>query len=256
MRTKFFLMIAWPLSLAWGASAAPAISVADLQKLLAQSAPVTVIDVRTPSYYAKEHIPGAINIPATVCPLKTLPPLGQVVVYGDGLVKDDETSAAEALAAKPGIQVDILTGGYAAWQSAQGQTTRGAGLKRETFNYITYDQLKTSKKNPLLLDLRRPPATGAPALTDLDKEFPGLKQVHSHAEAMKTSATTPSPVVLIDDGDGTAEKEARLLKLGGNHNYVILAGGELILSRHGQAGLQRVAAAFPIASKPAPGGKK
>ena len=45
-------------------------------------------------------------------------------------------------------------------------------------------------------------------------------------------------MVLIDSGDLTSEQEARQLKLSGTHNYVILAGGELILARHGKAGLK------------------
>jgi rhodanese-related sulfurtransferase len=256
MRRAIFIIISWPLLLGFGLSPASALNVAGLQKLQAQGASITVIDVRSPSAFAAEHIPGAINLPAPVVSLKQLPPLGRVVVYGDGLIKDDDTTAAASLAAKPGIQVEILTGGYAAWKSAQGLTTRGSGLKRESFNYITYAQLKASKKNLVLFDLRHPRATGAPALTDLSTEFPALKQVQSHVEALQGVSVTPSLVVLIDDGNGDSEKEARLLKMSGTHNYVILAGGEMILSRHGQAGLQRSASANPVMTTLAPGGKK
>ena len=93
-------------------------------------------------------------------------------------------------------------------------------------------------------------------MTDLNQEFPGLKQVRSHAQAVQGVSGTPSLVVLIDDGNGDAEQEARLLKLGGTHNYVILAGGELILARHGQSGLQRSASAAPVLTQIAPGARK
>jgi len=256
MRRAFFLIIG--LMLLPGVSLLPALAlnVAGLQQLLAGGAPLTVIDVRSPSAFAAEHIPGAINIPAPACPLKKLPPLGRVVVCGDGLANDDDAAAAAALAAKPGLQVEILAGGYAAWKGAQGLTTRGSGLKRESFNYITYAQLKASKRNLVLVDLRHPPVAGAPPLTDLGTEFPGRKQVRSRAEAAQGISTSPALLVLIDDGNGVAEEEARLLKLGGTHNYVILAGGELTLSRHGQAGLERRAAANPDMAKTAPGGTK
>lgn len=256
MQRAFLIIIGLPLLLGVSLCSASALGVAELQKMLGQGASITVIDVRSPSAYAAEHIPGAINIPADVCPLKKVPPLGQVVVYGDGLVKDDDAPAAAALAAKPGVQVQILAGGYAAWKSAQGLTTRGSGLKREGFNYITYAQLKTSRKSMVLFDLRHSPAKGAKALTDLNKEFPGFKQVQSHAEAVQGVANTSALVVLIDDGNGDAEREARLLKLGGTHNYVILAGGELILSRQGQPGLQRSASAAPVVTPMPPGMKK
>jgi len=256
MRRTFLILMGLPLLLGLSLRPASAVTAAGLQKLLAQGAPITIIDVRTPLAYAADHIPGAINIPADVCPLKNLPPLGQVIVCGEGLVKDEDSAAAAALAAKPGIQVQLLAGGYAAWKSAQGTTTRGAGLKRETFNYISYAQLKNSKKAMMLYDLRHSPAKGVKALTDLNKEFPGMKQVRSHAEALQNVSNNSSVVVLIDEGNGDAEKEARLLKLGGNHNYVILSGGELILARQGQAGLQRSASAAPVLTQIAPGAKK
>ena len=99
----------------------------------------------------------------------------------------------------------------------------------------------------------RPPAASQ-ALTDLQAEFPGKRLARSRAEALGSAAGAPPLVVLIDSGDGTAEAEARRLKAAGTHPAVILAGGELILSRHGQAGLQRKApgsALTPRKSSPA-----
>ena len=52
----------------------------------------------------------------------------------------------------------------------------------------------------------------------------------------------PALIILIDSADGTAQKRARALKAGGVRRYAILAGGELILARHGQPGLQRAGA--------------
>ncbi len=254
MRRTLFILIGWPALLALGLPSASGLTVTALQKQLADGGKITVIDVRSPAAYRQEHIPGAINIPATLCPRKTLPPLGSVVVYGDGLLGDDFGPAAAALAAKPGLKVDVLEGGFAGWQNAGGLTTLGPGLKRERFNYISYARLKAAKTDGVvLLDLRKPVGSGAPGLTDLRTEFPGLKQAASLAEALPGTAGPSSLVVLIDSGDGTAEQAARRLKSGGTHNYVILAGGELILSRHGQAGLQHHAAgATGVANKTSP----
>ncbi len=67
-------------ALAVGLLSASARPVAGLQKRLAGTDKITVIDIRSPLAYRQAHIPGAINIPAAVCPLKKLPPLGQVVL--------------------------------------------------------------------------------------------------------------------------------------------------------------------------------
>jgi len=229
--------------LAGACLSAAGLTVAELQAKLDRGVQVTLIDVRSPQEFRQDHIPGAINIPASLCPAKTLPPLGAVVVYGDGLPGDPVGTAAPALAAKKGLTVDVLTGGYAAWEDAAGLTTRGAGLRPERFHYITYDRLKAQKGAAVkFYDLRRPGKAGVAALTDLGAEFPGAQRVTSRAEAVNRSAGAASMVVLVDNGDGTAEQEARMLKLGGTHGMVILAGGEMILARHGQAGLQRDAA--------------
>jgi rhodanese-related sulfurtransferase len=256
MRRTLFILVGLLALPGFGLLAAPALTVSGLQKQMAAGAKLTLIDIRSPAAYAQEHIPGAINIPAALCPLKKLPPLGQVVVYDGGLGNDSLEAAAAALTAKPGINVEILEGGLAGWKNTQSVTTRGSGLKREVFNYITYAHLKSAIPDGVVLyDLRKPVHGSAPALTDLKAEFPGLKQAGSRAEALQSAAVASSLVVLIDSGDGTAEQEARRLKLSGAHNYVILAGGEFILSRHGQAGLQRNAAgATVVANKLSPPG--
>jgi rhodanese-related sulfurtransferase len=232
---------------------ARALTVAQLQQQLADGAKVVLIDVRLPTSFAQEHLPGAINIPASLCSQKRLPPLGRVVVYGDGLGRESSESlkaAAAALAENPGITVEILEGGFAAWETAHGLTTRGPGVHHEKLNYITYAQLKASQANDVVLvDLRKPHAplpspqalVAAPEpLTDLSQEFPGMTLTKSTADkVLSTGGGVPPLIVLIDSADGSAEAAARLLKAGGSRRYAILAGGELSLARKGQAGLQR-----------------
>ena len=256
--------VAWAIPFA-----ANGITVADLQRQLAGGAKVTVIDVRSPALYSQAHIPGAINIPASLCPVKNLPPLGKVVVYGDGLggeavsLVDD---AAAALGRKPGITADVLEGGFATWESAQAMTTRPAGMKSETFNYITYADLKAANPGEVVLvDLRRPPSSAhaslaagsnapSPPLTDLSQEFPGMRLANSVSERSSLARTGAPPlIILIDSADGAAQEQARALKAGGARRYAILAGGELILARHGQPGLQRAGSrVVPQFQTPAP----
>jgi rhodanese-related sulfurtransferase len=209
-----------------------------------------------------------------LCGQQHLPPLGKVVVCGAGLGRDaEETAAAVALARKPGIAVEVLEGGYAAWESAHGLTTQARGLKPEALNFISYAQLKAAKADDVVLvDLRHPPAAkpntaaAAPAaqpLTDLAQAFPGF-QVAPSAFSAKTqiksaaAGSAPPPLlVLIDNGDGTASEMARTLQGNGIKRYAILAGGELILARQGQPGLQRLGAGtHSTTAMPLPGPAK
>jgi rhodanese-related sulfurtransferase len=234
------------------------VTVAGLRERLAQGSPITVVDVRSTAQFSAGHIPGAINIPASLCALKHLPPLGKVVVYDAGLGLSQPDGAAAALAAKPGITVEILEGGFAAWESAQALTTRGRGMKAEVVNYISYADLKAAKADEVLLvDLRELPVAnshsqgtqaGVPSvqpLTDLALEFPGLRQSHSPFQSESVSrvagvgSSAPLLLVLIDNGDGKARNMSQILKAQGVKRYAILAGGELILARHGQSGLER-----------------
>jgi rhodanese-related sulfurtransferase len=214
---------------------------------LAQGEKLTIIDVRSTALFTQGHIPGAINIPAALCSHANLPQLGKVVVCGAGLGRDaEEAAAAAALGSKPGLSVEILDGGFAAWESAQGLTTQSRGLKPENPNYISYAQLKAAKADEVVLvDLRHQPAAAATSsaqpLTDLAQAFPGFQVTHS-ASSARTGSAAPPLLVLIDNGDGAAQEMARKLQAGGTKRFVILAGGELILARQGQPGLQRSSA--------------
>lgn len=220
---------------------AGAITVAQLQKEMAGKQKFTVIDIRDTKLFDQGHIPGAINIPASLCPLKRLPPLGQVVIYDDGLGfrgKAGLNSAAAALSAKAGITVDILAGGFAAWESAQGLTTR----------------VRHSPGNLQLPDLcgiggcrsRRCCARGSAKAHASRPE--NLRRPYRPCEGVsrpRVTSGTPAQldgaplVVLIDSVDGSAEAQARLLKVRGIRRYAILAGGELSIARKGRRGLAR-----------------
>lgn len=235
------------------AATAFAISPAQVQKLLDSGEKITFIDVRLNVLFQRGHVPAAINIPAQLIPEKQLPPLGHVVVYDGGRGEDAAALAVGALNAKSGITAEVLDGGYAAWEMAQAATTKPRGVAPEEMPLITYDQLKNTKSSDVVLvDLRQSKAVAhiaggeaaAPTLTDLTTEFPSARVVHSPFEASPVHASvagaTPPLLVLIDNGDGSAKNTARALKANGITRFVILAGGEKILSVHGQAGLQRI----------------
>lgn len=237
-----------------------AMSPADLQKLQADAEKITIIDLRNNELFKNGHIPGAINVPAGIVARKTLPPLGKVVAYDDGLGRDSISAAVAALNHKKGIQAEALEGGFAAWETARALTTVPHGMEREKLSYITYDELKTASATELVLvDLRKPaPQTGNPnaaadenpaakkSMSDLSKIFPNARVTKSPFEATQQrqgaqadAPANPLLLVLIDNGDGSAQATARALRGNGNQRVVILAGGEEIIARDGKAGLQR-----------------
>ncbi len=235
------VILCWTSSLSAGT-----ITVADLQHRLATGDQLTIIDLRQNAFFAADHIPGAINIPATLCPVKNLPPLGQVVVYDDGMGPRGLAvfqNAVAALSQKPGITVDVLSGGYAAWQSANALTTVGRGMKPEKFNYITYGELQAADPaGVVLVDLRRPTKEvlkNASALTDLSREFPHRRLTRAASVPATRADTSTGLMVLIDSDDGASEAAARLLKAQGVRQYLILMGGELAIQRKGRPGLDR-----------------
>lgn len=269
MNMKTSILVRWLSYALFGfAGAAFAISPTQVQQLLNSGEKITFVDVRLNVLFQRGHIPGALNIPAQLVPQKQLPPLGRVVVYDGGLGEGTAPAAAAALNQKPGIIAEVLDGGYAAWQMAQSSTTQSGGLKPEEIPLITYAQLaKAQSANVVLVDLRHAPtavtsampsnqaaAKVAPPLTDLSAEFPKARVVHSPFTAALTpvkplaAGATPPLLVLIDNGDGRARQMARALKANGITRFAVLAGGEQILSVHGQAGLQRIGTSITVRS--------
>ncbi len=199
-----------------------------------------------------------------------MPPLGLVVVYDDGLGEDKATPAVAALNGKAGITAEVLEGGFAGWETEKADTTQKAGLAPEELPYITYQALKKTRVDDLVLvDLRRGARQqGAAGLalksvttdtlpvkagpyTDLAKEFPGARVVQSpfgsgSAKTFAAGSGEPPLLVLIDNGDGLAQETARALKANGIRRFVVLAGGEEIIARRGESGLQRVGANFVV----------
>lgn len=265
MRT--FVPVRWVCgaALAWSA-AAFAISPVEVQRLLDAGERITFVDVRAKVLFEEGHIPGAINIPAALVNLKQLPPLGRVVVYDDGLGRDTATAAMNALNQKTGITAEVLDGGFATWESARATTTKAAGMKPEETPFITYADLTAAQSDDVVLvDLRKEPvqlrqasddaipAAPREPLTDLRQQFTKVRGItRSPFELPQTrhsnagSAAPPPLLVLIDNGDGAAQAMARKLKANGMTRFAVLAGGEQILERQGQAGLGRAASTIVV----------
>jgi len=250
--------------------AAFALSPVEVQHLLEAGEKITFVDVRANALFKKGHVPGAINVPSALVPQKQLPPLGLVIVYDDGLGLDTAKEAADALSRKPGITVAVLEGGFASWEAARATTTKGAGLKPEETPLITYADLsRVQSDDVVLVDLRKEPAQSRQAsaeaqateppepLTDLRQEFTKVRGITRSPFDLPQSrqgagggATTPPLLVLIDNGDGSAQTMARTLKANGLTRYVVLVGGELSLARKGRPGLSRAASTLVVHRPP------
>lgn len=247
------------------AGAATTVSPVEVQRAIDAGEKITFVDVRPTAVFKNGHIPGAINVPAALAPQKQLPPLGAVIVYDEGLGRESASEAADALAKKPGITARVLEGGFAAWESSRANTTKGPGLKPEETPFITYADLeKVQSDDVVLVDLRKEPkqvregagdlqsTTPPEPLTDLRKEFTKVRGVtHSafnvpQSRQAGTSANTKPLLILIDNGDGSAQATARQLKANGVTRFAILAGGEVAIARKGRPGSSRSSSTIVI----------
>lgn len=250
-----------------------------LKEALDRGEKLTFIDVRNNKDYSLGHIPGAINIPARLLPLKQLPPLDRVVIYGDDQEADLTLEALEAINKKPGIKADMLEGGIGRWEALNLPTTREAGMEKEHIPYIVYHRLLgIARNNPdlVLVDLRksrsvkeaaagnsgdreqsRETAPEAGGRLDLSTRFPGVRILDLSSEiapdqkgdSARLFSRSPELAlakrdhgdfyVLIDNGDGSAENVARSLRAAGVKRIAILPGGEETLLRKGQPGKEK-----------------
>lgn len=236
----------------------------ELQTMIGRQEGITIIDIRDNDAYMAGHIPGAINIPASLCPEKQLPPIGRVIVYGDGINESITKGAVVALNKKPGIGAEMLKGGIGRWEALNYNVTKRTGMMPENLPYISYQLLKAVVQNPevVIVDLRnrekrqtegdRPRKDSPPidedkkGLTDLSKEFPHVRIIVSPFESDSSEEPLKAGngghntlYVLIDNGDGAAEDMARRLKAAGIKQFFILAGGEEILERKGLPGQKK-----------------
>ena len=224
-----------------------------LQQMLQKGDKLTLIDIRSGTQYTQGHIQGAINMPGEVLEKKPLPPLGKVIVYGDGINKELSTQALKALNAKPGIQAELLEGGMMAWEGLNQLNTSELGVTGESFHQVSYAELEklAATAEAILVDLRNVSKTR----TNLTQRFPQAVKIdlalsgkmdaqqESRIVAGVLQGKAPNPAklyVLIDEGDGRSEQAARPLWAAGLKRLAILTGGEFTLQQRGLTGQQTV----------------
>lgn len=101
----------------------------DLKVALQEQEPILVIDARSPEAYAKEHIPGAINIPHRQMNPGTTRDIDKstlVVTYCDGIGCNASTKGALNMT-DLGFRVKELMGGLDWWKRDGHDTSCGCG---------------------------------------------------------------------------------------------------------------------------------
>jgi len=224
-----------------------AITAKALKRKLNQGEDITVIDVRLNAIYQQGHIHNAINIPASIIEHKKLPQLGDVVIYGDGIDDEGVDEAVMHLNEKPGINAEVLKGGFSAWSAKNSTVQRKSGLSPNQTKNITYKKLQKmvlKGKSVILVDLR----VGT-AQESLAEHFPNVR-IHdpissSQEDILGANVTSEilagipkrnrNVLVLIDDGDGVSETVANKLHAAGVKRLAILSGGEQALQARGES---------------------
>lgn len=103
----------------------------DLKAALDAGENVIVVDARSPEAYAREHIPGAINIPHRTMSASSTDRIdreGLIVTYCDGIGCNASTKGALNMA-KLGFNVKELIGGLD-WWKRDGHPTEGESRAR------------------------------------------------------------------------------------------------------------------------------
>jgi rhodanese-related sulfurtransferase len=222
--------------LSWSASLL-AVTPEELKAARAEGERITIIDIRDTGSYRTCHIASAMNVPLTVLKEKSLPELGRVAVCGDGVDAGAVAKAVEILNAKDGINAEPLEGGMLRWAELGYRCSGAKGFARPKTAGISYQQLKKvlpASPNLVLVDLRQSGNTAArAAFSDLNEHFPGARRTSTPFAGAGRSASTSDVYVLIDNGDGEAQKIAHKLRGAGIRRFVILLGGEEMIKRRG-----------------------
>jgi len=98
------------------------ISSDELAQLLASQQHVELVDVRAPTEYSREHIPGAINVPLEKLQSVSLSPSLPKIVYCGSSQCPISVLAARKLEDFGHTNVKVLTGGFELWKSKKYKT--------------------------------------------------------------------------------------------------------------------------------------
>ena len=219
-----------------------ALTVETLQQRVNAKERLTIIDIRLPEKYAAAHIPNAINIPLAAIETKRLPPIGNVVVYDDGISDIEVNQAVALLNQKRGINAEALDGGFLQWETKQSSSYEKNGLLQGRNVYIDYPLLADwveKGQEFIIVDLMNQEANLPQALrayhhldiTNLSTSATIIAEINQELANVQTQL-----LLLVDDNNLLAEKVAKQLYAAEITRVRVLAGGRLALEQEGKSG--------------------
>lgn len=253
-RAVFVCVCVTALSSSWLAASAHAITAERLAGQVDAGEHLTIIDIRSPRAYTADHIPGAINIPAATLMVKRLPPIGRVVICGDGVDSKTTIDALAAIDGRDGIRAEKLDGGMPAWTAMGRTTTRARGVGAVDVKEITLARLRdtvTADGGVVIIDVRSGASDSDGTTRSLHRitQTEGVRRIDLRRPARRSAwkdrvvkaalrhrvEWAGKLLVLIDDGDGRGEVIARRLRAAGATRVVTLVGGERALAAEASA---------------------
>lgn len=200
------------------ALAAP-ISIKELRTLQLNKKPHTLIDVRDPNAYKKEHIQGAINVPLESIRAWQPPANTPIIVY---CTCPNDITAADILIERGFKKTRILEGRYASWKNAKYPIVyygKGTTPKQTQNNRITAKEAKEKIEEGTLqpIDIR-------PKAEYEMGHLPGA--IHLELELLKLVVKLPEDQnYLIYGRKSKRTKEAAKLIREAGYTVVELSGG-------------------------------
>ena len=253
MRAKCFgyVVLAWLA----GSATSGAITAAELKSALDAGEKLTVIDLRSNELYRAGHIPGAINIYHGVIEQRSLPRIGRVVAYCDGLGSTYAPACIAALNAKPGIEAEMLEGGFASWETLSAEMTTAGNLRPyrgpDVIDYKTL--VGTGGRGVVVVDVCKGTSGrttgwegGLPAFCRA--KLSGANLTRNPARFVEKHGGSVPLLVVVDDDENNVDamREAKRLRAGGYRRVVVLAGGVEAIRREGRGGLRRVSSSILV----------
>jgi rhodanese-related sulfurtransferase len=248
-----------------------------LEAAMAGGERITLIDLRPQESFAKGTLPDAVRMGVREALEKNL--TGRVVFFDDGVSVNRARRAADAFSKAGKTAAELAGGFAAWRAAGLPTSERGGLSERleryVSYQELTGAMLEDAA-DVVLVDLRDAApaapvrsvlaaasegegaaapgsaATNAPAAPlDLSAEFPAYRVTRQpdaagpQRSALGAGAAGPASgavqplYILIDSGDGKADKKAAELRASGCARVAVLAGGEAIIRRKGEPGLVR-----------------
>lgn len=208
MRTAAGLLVTFPALAAATAFGQELVLAERLRKLQVEKGSFTLVDVRDPGEFKRQHIEGAISIPKNKIGVDVLPKGGRIILYCGDARCPLSHSAAKTLMASGVENVGVLYGGLAQWEKGGFPVTPTSAANSKPLGDIAAGELQARLQKPetiVLVDVR-------PIQDYAAGHLPGALSIplEDIAEAIKTLGR-PAEIVVYDRLPQRSKAAARQL---------------------------------------------